>query len=230
MNPWLEGFFHILFPKLCPGCGQYLPATSPIVCLQCEAKLPFTNFHLHTENPFTERFWGRVPLKAGVAMLHFGKGGITQHLLHAIKYKGHKQLAQSLGHLYGANLQIQSCLPSIDCIVPVPLHAKKHKTRGFNQSAWWGKGLGESLQLPCLEKSLVRIKDTATQTRMNRLERLNNVEDAFQVGTPEALLGKHVLLVDDVLTTGATLEACGLKILELEGTKLSMATLAIAQE
>jgi len=163
-------------------------------------------------------------------MLYFSKGGSTQHLLHQIKYQGQKQLAFALGDWYGQELKQAAGFSTVDLIVPVPLHPRKYRKRGFNQSLWLGNGLSRAMEKPCTEDILKRTQYTQTQTRKSRLERLANVSNAFEVRDPERIAGKHVLLVDDVLTTGATLEACGLKILEVEGTRLSMATLAIADK
>lgn len=229
MKSWLEGLAHIFFPNLCPACGNYLPLGCPVVCLSCEAKLPFTGYHMLDENPFTDRFMGRVPLKSGSAMLHFTKGGKTQELLHHIKYRGRQKLAFAFGEWYGETLKAKGAT-KVDLIIPVPLHQKKMKKRGFNQSDAWGQGLGKVLGVPCSSQFLLRVRHTDTQTRMSRMERLLNVEKAFELKQCKDLEGKHILLVDDVLTTGATLEACGQKILEIEGTSLSMATLAIAVE
>lgn len=230
MRSWLEGLFHILFPRVCPACGDYLPKGCPVVCVPCEARLPFTHYHLDAENPFLDRFWGRLPVERGAAMLYFSKGGSTQHLLHQIKYQGQKQLAFALGDWYGQELKQAAGFSTVDLIVPVPLHPRKYRKRGFNQSLWLGNGLSRAMEKPCTEDILKRTQYTQTQTRKSRLERLANVSNAFEVRDPERIAGKHVLLVDDVLTTGATLEACGLKILEVEGTRLSMATLAIADK
>ncbi len=229
MYQWLNGLLHLIFPRVCPCCRQYLPQGQQVVCLSCESRLPFTGYHEHPDdNPFVDRFWGRLPLKAGSAMLHFGKGGRTQRLIHCIKYEGRKELALALGRWYGHTLSAVPGFASTDFIIPVPLHPKKELQRGFNQSSWLARGLSESLEVPLLERVLVRTQYTVSQTQKSRLERFQNVVRAFQLNASEELEGKHLLLVDDVLTTGATLEACGLQLLKKEGVKLSLITLAIA--
>jgi len=230
MYQWLNGLLHLIFPRVCPCCSQYLPQGQQVVCLACESQLPFTDYHHHpSDNPFVDRFWGRLPLQAGAAMLQFGKGGRTQRLIHRIKYEGRKELALELGRWYGHVLREASVFATAEVIVPVPLHPRKKLQRGFNQSSWYARGLGERLEVPLLEDGLVRTRHTVSQTRKSRLERFQNVAEAFAPGRTDALAGKHVLLVDDVLTTGATLEACGLQLLKQKDVKLSFVTLAIAE-
>jgi ComF family protein len=230
MYQWLNGLLHLIFPRVCPCCNQYLPRGQQVVCLPCERQLPFTDYHWHpSDNPFVDRFWGRLPLQAGSAMLHFGKGGRTQRLIHCIKYEGRRELALELGRWHGHMLREAFAFASAEVVVPVPLHPRKELQRGFNQSSWYGRGLGESLEVPVLEDGLVRARHTVSQTQKSRLERFQNVADAFEPGRADALAGKHVLLVDDVLTTGTTLEACGLQLLTQKGVRLSLATLAIAE-
>ncbi len=225
-------FFHdltgLLYPHLCLACKDSLPSRRECICLSCQLKLPKTNFHLERDNPFTERFWGRLEIEHGAAMYHFVKGGSVQALIHQLKYLGKRQVGIRLGQWYGEQLRASAHFKNIDVIVPVPLHARKEQMRGYNQSAMFAAGLAQSMQIPMLPNVLVRRIFTDTQTNKSRLERLENVQDVFAVQALESLRNKHVLLVDDVMTTGATLEACGAKILEVEGSKLSLATIAIA--
>jgi len=190
--------------------------------------LPKTGYHLQKENPFTERFWGRVHVQAGAAMYLFKKGSRTQNLIHNIKYKGRHQIAVTLGNMYGRNLKVSPFFKDIDAIVPVPLHWKKERARGYNQSAKFGQGLAEILKVPIFAKGLKRVVHSPSQTQMSRQQRIENVMKAFELNQPKSLEGQHILLVDDVLTTGATLEACATKILALSNTKVSMATIVIA--
>jgi ComF family protein len=225
---WLEDLLSLLYPNLCPACGESPPMPKDIICLQCERKLPQTQFHLEKENAFTERFWGRLQLNSGAAMLHFVKGGRTQRLIHQLKYKGRKDIGVELGKRYGRKLKKSPLFLSVDLIVPVPLHTRKFRLRGYNQAATFAEGLSESMEIPMLEDGLKRISYARSQTEKSRIERLENVMSAFEISAPKKLSGKHILLVDDVLTTGATLESCGIKILDLEDTKLSMATIGIS--
>ena len=224
----LNDVISLLYPNLCLACREHTPARGEIICLRCQHKLPKTNFHLERENPFTERFWGRIPIESGAALYHFVRGGRVQELLHRLKYLGKADVGLRLGQWYGEMLRESPYFREVDLIVPVPLHPRKERLRGYNQSALFAKGLSETLRKPWLKNGLVRTSFTESQTQKSRAERLENVMEVFAVGNAAQLTSKHVLVVDDVMTTGATLEACGLKILELPGTKLSFATIAIA--
>lgn len=224
----IEGFLHFLYPELCLACESRVHSVGDVLCVECNATLPLLNYHLQRENPFTIRFWGRLPLHAGAAMFLFTKESRVQHLLHNLKYNGQWQIGVELGRKYGWMLGASKDFRKADVIVPVPLHEVKEWERGYNQSAMFAKGLSETMGISHAPSALFRTTYTATQTHKSRLERLENVRDAFEVRQREALAGKHILLVDDVLTTGSTLEACALKILEIPGTTVSMATLAIA--
>ncbi len=199
-----------------------------ILCVRCQQQLPKTNFHLHQENEFTHRFWGRLDLFAGASLFRFTKKGKVQHLIHELKYKGKTNVGVELGIYYGHQLLESPLFRDIDCIVPVPLHPRKLHKRGFNQSDLFAKGLSQSMGIPHYPDGLKRRVYTETQTKKSRAERLANVLDAFEVYKPGRMQGKHILLVDDVITTGATLEACGVKLLEIPGVKLSMATIVFA--
>jgi len=224
----LHGFIALFYPHLCLACEKEQPPLSDIICIKCQYKLPRTEQHLQTENAFTERFWGRIPLQAGAAMYHFVKGGAMQRLLHHLKYKGRKEVGSTLGEWYGQLLRNAPAFQDIDLIVPVPIHPRKKRIRGYNQSDHIAEGLAKSMQKPWLPDGLQRVEHTQSQTTKSRMERFENVMRAFAVKNATALQGKHILLVDDVLTTGATLEACALKLLDVPDTKVSMATLAMA--
>jgi len=227
LSYWLESLSGLFYPRLCLACNKNLPPQQQHLCLSCTYKLPKTDFHLHTENPFTERFWGRIDLKAGAACYHFSKSGRTQQLLHQLKYEGKRGVGVEIGRLYGNVLRDAAAFRGIGLIVPVPLHPRKLHSRGYNQAAMFAKGLSISMGLPWREV-LQRRTFTPSQTRKSRMERFENVAQAFALRKGEDLQGKHLLLVDDVITTGATLEACGHCLLQCEGAKLYMATIAIA--
>ena len=218
----------LFFPDLCPACLENQAPQGELLCTDCNYRLPRTNYHLKPDNPFTERFWGRIPLETGAALFHFSKASKTQQLIHHLKYKGRRDIGVRLGEWYGYYLIETEHFRQVSRIVPVPLHPKKEWKRGYNQSAAIGEGLSRSMGIPHLPNGLERRNFTDTQTRKTRMERMQNVQQTFAVKQTNALKGEHILLVDDVMTTGATLEACGRKILELEGTQLSMLTLAIA--
>ncbi len=229
-NPlsWVDALLNLFYPKLCYACSRNLPSGSDPICLTCHYKLPRTDHHRHcSDNAFTQRLWGRVDLHAAAAFLHFVKDGRVQRLLHQLKYNSQPQVGTYLGKIYGQTLQESGGFDAVDCIVPVPLHPRKEKMRGYNQAAKFAQGLSEALQRPC-RPVLRRSVFTQTQTRMTRAERLRNVGQAFTLPRPQAIEGQHVLLVDDVITTGATLEACANTLLAASDVRLSMAAIAIA--
>ena len=227
---WLHDFIGLFYPNLCLACGDNLPPFDEIICLKCQFKLPRTGFHEHLENPFTERFWGRVRIESGAALYYYTKGGKVQQLIHRLKYEHRPQIGYKLGQLYGRQLKEAAAFTEIDAIVPVPLHPRKKHQRGYNQAAEFGRGLAEAMDVPQFAHALARRSYTSTQTRKSRTERLENVLQAFLVNRPEQVRGRHLLLVDDVMTTGATLEACATRLLEVPDTKLSLATIAIAMD
>jgi ComF family protein len=216
----------LIYPRTCAACFDARPVQKGIFCIDCLAELPETNFHLIEGNPFEMHFWGRIPLQAGAAFLFFVPGGRTQILLHNIKYRNRSDFARSIGEFYGSRLKYAPRFQGIDLVIPVPLHWKKEHKRGFNQSAEFGKGIAESMSIELLKDGLERTRFTETQTKKTRAERVENLKDAFVATSPAYIRGKHILLVDDVLTTGATLEACALALLEVDGVKVSMVTIA----
>lgn len=226
-----EDLLSLLFPESCYACNGALARGEKYICTACSIKLPYTDFHLHgaTElNPLQRRFWGKVPVRFAFAYLYFMPKGRVQRLLHRLKYKGAQELGEHLGQRYGSVLTDYQYNQQFDVIVPVPLHTYKLRRRGYNQAECFAKGLGTSMGLPHHALALSRTKDTSTQTRKNRLDRWQNVEQVFQVVKPHQIKGMHVLLVDDVMTTGATLEACARALLAAGATEVSVATIAAA--
>lgn len=221
----LNDFAQLFFPQICAGCGGTLPSPAP-VCLHCMNELPLTNFHLYADNPVEKYFWGRMPVTAAASMCHFTEGSLIQRLLHQLKYNGHQDVGVFLGRMMGRTLQQTDRFNHIDALVPLPLFASRQKKRGYNQSETLCTGMAAVLNLPVINHAVVRLAATATQTHKNRTERWANMADKFEVTAPGALKGRHILLVDDVTTTGATLEACGQAILTTAGASISIATLA----
>ena len=217
---------HLFYPHLCIGCNSDLLDEKNLLCLRCINDLPHTNFAQHANNPLEKAFWGRLPLTAAHAEFYFSKESLIQHLIHQLKYKNNKDIGIFLGEMMGKSLLNSNRFSDIDCLAPLPLFKDKEHKRGYNQSAIICKGMAAVMNLPVLVGAVTRERFTETQTRKHRVERWENVDGSFIVKKPESLQGKHILLVDDVITTGATLEACGQTILKMDNTRLSIAALA----
>lgn len=190
--------------------------------------LPKTNFHTEANNPVARSFWGRAPIEQAAAYYYFKKGSGVQNILHNLKYKGQTKLGESIGYMYGAELKQSPHFAGVDVVLPVPLHKKKQRKRGYNQSEHFARGLAQSLGAKLDTTSLLKTTHTDSQTKKNRLERVDNVANVFTVAAPQQLAGKHVLLVDDVITTGATIEACALQLAGVTGIRISVAGIAYA--
>ena len=230
-NPLTEVYHSLLdifYPQICYCCQEELADRDENTCLQCRLSLPRTGFHKQKVNSFTERFFGRVPLKYGVSYYHYKKGGNVRKLIYQLKYHGKKELGIEIGRAYGYELAAVEDFKEIDLIVPVPLHPKKKVIRGYNQSDMFAIGLSEAMEIPWSPDILQRKVFTNTQTKKDKFDRLGNMDGVFHVPKPKLLDGKHILLVDDVLTTGATLEVCANELTKTKNTTLSMATIAMA--
>lgn len=221
-------FTGLLFPGECLCCGQTLFRDETILCFDCVVNIPRTGFHLERNNPVEQLFWGRLNLERATSFFTFRKGSSYQKLMHALKYKGSRETGIEMGRLFAAEISESGFFHDIDMLVPVPLHHRKERQRGYNQSAVIAEGMALITQLPVGSGVLSRRHYTETQTRKGRWERWKNVEDLFVVSQPDAIKYRHLLLIDDVVTTGATLEACGNELLKTEGVRLSVATLAWA--
>jgi len=223
-----QGFVHLLFPEICVACGQDLPTSQSCFCLKCQFALAPSDMYRSAENEFTDRFWGRLPVQSGAALYYFTRKSPIQRALHHLKYHNRPDIGVQIGRDFGRRLRQAETFRSVDLIIPVPLHPRKERLRGYNQSRMFAQGLSETMEVPFSDSALVRNRYTESQTRKKRIERFQNVEQVFSVKKPALLEGRHLLLVDDVLTTGATLEICGQTLLAIPGTRLSMATIAIA--
>lgn len=224
----LQDFFHLFFPTLCEACSSALYSGEELVCLRCRAALPKTGFVNHPENLVARLFWGRVPLQRAASVYFFNKGARVQHLLHALKYKNRSDVGVLLGRWMFEEMNHQAWLEDIDLLVPVPLHPDKEKKRGYNQAAIIARGFSASSAIPLDERALLREENTQSQTKLSRIARWENTKEAFKVANKEALAGKHILLLDDVITTGATLEACANVLIEQSGCKVSVLSVACA--
>ena len=223
-----DDFISLLFPRLCCACGVHLLRNEKLICTHCYISIPRTNYHLTADNPVEQLFWGRCQICKAAAFSFYNKGSRIRKLIHNLKYKGIREVGYELGRIYGQSLKNSGFTSDVDLIIPVPLHPLKQRKRGFNQSEYISKGLAEATGLQLELNSLVRITLSDTQTNKSRYERWMNVEGIFAVTDSEKLKGKHILLVDDVITTGSTLEACAGELIKIENVKVSVAALAVA--
>jgi ComF family protein len=226
---YLGDLLALFFPDLCAACGKSLFKNERIICTNCVYHLPQTNFHEDPNNKMARQLWGRFPFVQTIAFLYFRKGSRIQNMMHKLKYRKSPETGIRLGELYAYELKRSDIFKKSDLIMPIPLHPAKFKKRGYNQSECIAKGLSAILNIPINTKNLVRLENTETQTKKSRYARYENLVSAFDVKEKSELINKHIMLIDDVMTTGATLEACSLLLQEIEGVKISICTIAYAE-
>ena len=226
MKTAIDSLTHLFFPHIGAGCGSDVINNKQLLCLACTDRLPLTNYHAHADNPVEKTFWGRIPLNHATSYLYFSKDSIVQQLMHQFKYKGNKEIGLYFGKKMGSAILSSTRIQNPDFLVPLPLHPQRQKKRGYNQAEIICRGMGESMGVPVLDHVVGRAAQTETQTHKNRESRWQNMNGKFVLKNQSLLENKHVILVDDVITTGATLEACGLELLKAQGLLLSIATLA----
>lgn len=219
----------LLFPALCAACSKHLYTGEQVICTKCLYDLPYTDDHLNQHNKVAKQLWARLPFQQAMAMLYFRKGTKVQRLMHQLKYNGKTDVGIKLGQLLGQRLVQNSLYQKIDVVIPVPLHPRKQQARGYNQSEYIAKGIAQELGISVDATSLVRIKFSQSQTKKNRYNRYENMADIFCCFNQQQLKGKNVLLVDDIITTGATLEACGQVLLDAGINGLYIAAIAFAE-
>ncbi|GAB3931289.1 ComF family protein [Mucilaginibacter myungsuensis] len=229
LRRYWSDFVALLFPELCYACNNSLVAHEDLICTECLYNLPYTDFHHQPDNIVAKQFWGKVKLDGAYALCYFTKGGKVQQLVHSLKYRNAPQIGNKLGALAGQRMAESTHFKHFDAVIPVPLHKSRLRKRGYNQSRHFAEGIAEALGTVVSINDLIRTKATQTQTHKTRFERSANMKEVFAVKDVSALTNKHVLLVDDVVTTGATLESCANVLLAIPGLKLSIATIAYAE-
>lgn len=217
-----------MFPETCLGCKDKLMYQERSICTKCLHNLPFTLFHKHSQNPVSQTFYGRVPIENATALLHYKKHGIVQQLLHQLKYKGRQEVGNILGNMLGKALKETTAYNSITYIIPVPLHKKRLQKRGYNQVSTFGKQLAHHLEATYSEDILIKVSNTKTQAFKKRAARWLTTQHSFEITETNSLADQHILLVDDIITTGATLEACANALKKIPNIKISVATMSIA--
>ncbi|MDQ6528781.1 ComF family protein [Flavobacterium sp. LHD-85] len=219
---------NLFFPKVCSACHSLLLQNETVFCTVCRHEMPLTQYHLNPKNEAVKKFYGKIDIQFASAFLYFNKKGMVQELIHNLKYKGHQEIGTVLGNWYAEDLKEVSFEIPFDAIIPVPLHKRKFKERGYNQVTTFGKAIASGFEIPFAENILIRKLYTKTQSKKNLLGRSENIENIFDVKFSESDHNKHFLIVDDVLTTGATLEACSKALLKIPGVKISILCMAMA--
>lgn len=226
LTAYTKDLLHLFFPHYCEGCGNDVSGETQLLCLQCLAKFPETKFFEAPGNPVEKTFYGRLQVESAGAAYYFTKDSVVQHLVTQLKYHGNKEIGAYLGKLTALQMQKTDRFNGIDYIIPLPLNDKKLQQRGYNQAAIIAEGISSVLNIPMLGNAVRRKLFTETQTRKDRVSRWQSMQDVFEVTDNNILKDKHILLVDDIITTGATLEACGSVLLRVHGIKLNIATVA----
>jgi ComF family protein len=227
-NRMFKSLLYLFFPPICAGCKTVLIANENVICTKCRHEIPLTQHHLNPENEAFKKFYGRIPVEHVSALLYFHKKGIVQELIHSLKYRGQEDIGTALGEWYAEELKSHQQLQNVDSIIPVPLHPKKLRERGYNQVSQFGNALAKSLQIPINNEILFRQVYSKTQSQKNRLGRTEGIDTIFDVKFTESDHNKHFLLIDDVITTGATLEVCAKALLKIPGAKISIVCMAMA--
>ncbi|NOR27469.1 MAG: ComF family protein [Lutibacter sp.] len=223
---FLKDIFNIFFPEVCLCCHEHLTSNELTVCLICRHDLPLTNFSTEKDNLVEKSFYGRIPIENATALFYFLKKGKVQQLIHELKYNKQQQVGTFTGNWLGTEIAESNRFKNIDYIIPVPLHKKKLKTRGYNQVTTFGESLAQKLTTEYNTDFLIKVSSTKTQTKKIRLDRWKNVQELFIVQNKSALENKHILIIDDIITTGATLEACCNAFSNIKGLKISIACMA----
>ena len=230
LSELLRDVSSLFFPARCAVCGEPLAAGERMLCTYCRATAPLTGYWREADNPVVRKCWGMVPVVQASGFLFFVHGSGWRQLIHGFKYRGSWRTAREMGEWYGRYLSESGLYADVECVVPLPLHPFKRCRRGYNQSEYIAEGIAAQLGVPVERRSVYRRRNTAIQARKSHRERAGNVEGAFAVRHPERLAGRHVLLVDDVMTTGSTLLSCAGEILRaVPDCRISLAALAVSR-
>jgi ComF family protein len=224
----IKNLLNLFFPKVCYACNNLLGDNEKHICITCRHNLPVTNYHFENNEAIKKVLYGRVKLELGTSLLKFEKKGIVQQILHNLKYKGHEIIGEVLGKWLGNELKIIEAYKTIDLIIPVPLHKRKLRKRGYNQVEKFGIEIAKALDVQYIDTVLLKTTSTKTQVFKKRISRWNNSNEIFTMQNESLIEGKHILLVDDIITTGATIESCTNILLKADNVKISIATMAIA--
>jgi ComF family protein len=225
----LKSLLNLFFPKLCNGCNALLLTNEDIICVECRHNMPLTYHHLIENNEIMSKFYGLLPIEFASSMVYFHSKGIAQELIHNLKYRKQQEIGTLLGNLYAYELKESNKLPPIDFIIPTPIHKKRLQERGYNQVTTFCIAMSNELQIPIEKEVLFRIKHTKTQTKKSKEKRAEIMSSNFEIKHKDHHIGKHFLLIDDVITSGATIEACAKALLEIPNSKVSLLSIAYTQ-
>ncbi len=228
LKSYINNFSHLLYPHNCEGCGTDVLNDDSYLCAKCMHDMPVTGFVANADNPVEQSFYGRLKVEAAASGFYFHKDGLVQHLVTLLKYKNNQEMGIYLGKLIGNQLSTINRFDDVDVLVPLPLNNRKEAKRGYNQSTLICEGISQTWSKPICTDAVERTIFTQSQTNKTRIDRWQNMEGVFALANADSIASKHVLLIDDIMTTGATLEACGYEILQAPNTKLSIITVAFA--
>lgn len=222
----LSHFLQLIFPNQCYGCGELCPAQLSHICLECRNELPRYFWNRQDDNHIEKLFWGRVKLEKAASFLTFEKDSKVQELIHSLKYRGKKEIGKSLGEFAAAEMKPMGFFEGIDALIPVPIHPLKEKKRGYNQSFYIAEGISEITELPVEKNIISKVIHTSSQTKKGKFKRWLNVASTFELLDQQKMENDHLLLIDDVITTGSTVEACALELQKINNIKISLLTMA----
>ncbi|MBK8621275.1 MAG: ComF family protein [Saprospiraceae bacterium] len=228
ISTYITDLKNVMFPDICPGCNENVLPRGRLFCTDCLLELPFTDHFDVKENRVIAHFYGRIPLRAAASLVYFSSHGNVQEVMHRFKYKGHKNVGITFGHIAGEKILLSPHFYDTNAIIPVPLHKDKEYIRGYNQSTVFANGISEISKIPVYHDVLVKTSKNESQTGKNRMERVKNVGSVYELRHPEKITGKNIVLVDDVITTGATLEACCDLLIQAKPAGISIITIACA--